>query len=229
MGWIKLFNWWELLKNWLPTERKKTDDDWLSTCSLIREVIAYTVATCPESRAKGQLKPPEKTVSCSHRLWSPLLPNSPLPQAGFCSPMWRRGVPTPGPEASAAVLMMSIQVLGLSRWFSGKESACQCRRHRRLGFDSWVGKIPWRRKWQPTPVFLPGKSQRKRNLAGHSPWDCKESDMTKHTCTYISNSPSNQGKADSLAPEPSIGILTSAFCFCWVPSPGDTANLSSAH
>ena len=38
---------------------------------------------------------------------------------------------------------------------SGKESACQCRRHR---FDTWVGKRPWRRKWQPTPLFLPGKS-----------------------------------------------------------------------
>ena len=42
-------------------------------------------------------------------------------------------------------------------WLSGKESACQCRRHRRRGFDPWVGKIPWRKKWQPTPVFLPGK------------------------------------------------------------------------
>ena len=41
------------------------------------------------------------------------------------------------------------------RWLSGKESACQCRRHR---FNPWVGKIPWRRKWQPTPVFLPGES-----------------------------------------------------------------------
>ena len=46
---------------------------------------------------------------------------------------------------------------GLPRWFSGKESACQCRRHR---FNPWVGKIPWRMKWQPTPVFLPGKSCR---------------------------------------------------------------------
>ena len=41
---------------------------------------------------------------------------------------------------------------------NGKESACQCRRHKRYGFDLWVGKIPWRRKWQPTPVFSPGES-----------------------------------------------------------------------
>ena len=42
---------------------------------------------------------------------------------------------------------------------NGKQSACQCRRHKRRGFDPWVGKIPWRSKWQPTPVFLePGNS-----------------------------------------------------------------------
>ena len=41
---------------------------------------------------------------------------------------------------------------------SGKESACRCRRRERLGFSPWVGKIPWRTEWQPTPVFLPGKS-----------------------------------------------------------------------
>ena len=46
---------------------------------------------------------------------------------------------------------------------------------------SQVGKIPWRRAWQPTPVFLPGKSHRQRSLAGYSPWGCKESDMTEAT------------------------------------------------
>ena len=60
--------------------------------------------------------------------------------------------------------------LGLPRWVSGKESACQCRR---CGFDPWVGRIPWRRKWQPTPVFLPGKSHGQKSLAGYSPWGCK--------------------------------------------------------
>ena len=53
---------------------------------------------------------------------------------------------------------------------SGKESAHQCRRHKRCGFDSWVGKIPWRRKWQPTQLFLPGESHGQRSLVGHSPW-----------------------------------------------------------
>ena len=45
-------------------------------------------------------------------------------------------------------------------WVSGKESACQCRRHRRHGLDFCIGKIPWRREWQPTAVFLPRKSHR---------------------------------------------------------------------
>ena len=63
----------------------------------------------------------------------------------------------------------------LPRWLSGKESTCQCRRHR---FDPWVGKIPWRRKWQPTPVFLPGESHGQRSLVGYSPWGCKGSNTT---------------------------------------------------
>ena len=57
-------------------------------------------------------------------------------------------------------------------------SACQCRRR---GFHPWVRKILRRRKWQPTPVFLPGKSCGQRSLASYSPWDCKSR-------TWISNS-----------------------------------------
>ena len=51
----------------------------------------------------------------------------------------------------------------------------------RLQFDPWVGKISWRRAWQPTPVFLPGESHGQRNLMGYSPWGCKESDTTEMT------------------------------------------------
>ena len=64
---------------------------------------------------------------------------------------------------------------------SDKELACQCRRCKRCGFDPWVRKIPWTRKRQPTPVFLPGKSHGQRSLVGYSPWGCKESDTTKAT------------------------------------------------
>ena len=64
---------------------------------------------------------------------------------------------------------------------SGKEPTWQCRRHKRCKFDPWVGKIPWRRAWQPTLLFLPGESQGQRSLAGYSPWGCKESDTTEAT------------------------------------------------
>ena len=50
-------------------------------------------------------------------------------------------------------------------WLSGKESTCQCGKY---GFDPWVREIPWRRKWQPPPVFLPGESHGQRSLVGYS-------------------------------------------------------------
>ena len=62
---------------------------------------------------------------------------------------------------------------------SGKDPACQCRRCKRRWFSPWVGKIPWRRAWQPTPLFLPGESQGQRSLAGCSSWGHKELDMTE--------------------------------------------------
>ena len=52
----------------------------------------------------------------------------------------------------------------------GKKSACSTGDP---GFNPWVGKILWRRKWQPTPVFLPGESHGQRSLEGYSPWVCK--------------------------------------------------------
>ena len=70
---------------------------------------------------------------------------------------------------------------------SGKESACQCKGRKKPGFDPWFGKIPWSRKWQLTPVFLPGKPHGQRSLEGYSPWGCKESDTTEQlsTLSYI--------------------------------------------
>ena len=55
----------------------------------------------------------------------------------------------------------------------------QCKRDKRLSFDPWVGKIPWRRAWQPTPVILPGELHRQRNLRGYSPGGHKELDTIK--------------------------------------------------
>ena len=64
---------------------------------------------------------------------------------------------------------------------SGKESACQCTGFKRCRFSPWVGKIPWRRKWQPTPVFLSGESHGQRSLESYSPWGHRESDTTDVT------------------------------------------------
>ena len=78
----------------------------------------------------------------------------------------------------------------------GKESACQCRRHKRCIFSPWVGKIPWSKKWQPTVVFLPGKFHGQSSQAGYSPQGHKESDTNEqterththtHTHTHVSS------------------------------------------
>ena len=61
-------------------------------------------------------------------------------------------------------------------WLGGKGNVCQCGRH---GFDPWVGMIPWRRVWQATLVFLPGKHRGQKSLVGYSPWGCTESDVTE--------------------------------------------------
>ena len=58
----------------------------------------------------------------------------------------------------------------------------------KTGFDPWVRKIPWRRKWQSTPVFLPGESHGQRSLAGYSPRDCKESDTTERLILLLPDS-----------------------------------------
>ena len=80
---------------------------------------------------------------------------------------------------STSVTISVLQISSSVRFFlggggcfpggtTGKEPACQCRRPKRLRFDLWVGKIPWRRAWQTTPLFLPGESHGWRSLAGYS-------------------------------------------------------------
>ena len=71
--------------------------------------------------------------------------------------------------------------MGLPRWLSGKESTCQWRRCRRHRFNIWVRKIPWRRKWQPTPVFLPGKIP----WTGLQSMGSQESDMTEQLNMHV--------------------------------------------
>ena len=80
------------------------------------------------------------------------------------------------------------KIFWLHLWLSGKEPACQCRKHKRRGFNPWVGKIPWGRKRQPTPVFLPGESHGLRSLVGYTvlrvakSWTQLEQ-LSIHTCT----------------------------------------------
>ena len=66
-----------------------------------------------------------------------------------------------GPDALCHVSMC--------RWHNGKESTCQCKRCKRCGFDPWVSKTPWGRKWVSVPVFLPGKFHGQWSLVGYSP------------------------------------------------------------
>ena len=70
----------------------------------------------------------------------------------------------------------SVVVWGFPGGSDGKASSCNAGD---LGFDPWVGKIPWRRKWQPIPVLLPGKFHGRRSLVGYSAWGHKESDATE--------------------------------------------------
>ena len=78
------------------------------------------------------------------------------------------------------VLLITLNSLGLPRWISGKESACQCRSLRRCGFDPWVRNILWRREWQSTLVFLPEKSMDRGAWWATVHGVAKESDTTEH-------------------------------------------------
>ena len=87
----------------------------------------------------------------------------------------------------------SISCIFCSKWASQvmqvlKNLPANTRDINRYGFDSWVGKSPWRRAWQPTPVILPRESHRQMSLAGYSPWGHKESDTTEATShTHMPN------------------------------------------
>ena len=106
--------------------------------------------------------------------------------------MTSHSVPLPCPLHKHSGKTLKSEELQFLRGFpgdtSGKEPNRQCRRGKRRGFDPWVGKIPWRRAWQPTPVSLPGENRGQRSLAGYSPWGRIESDTTEvtsmHTGSY---------------------------------------------
>ena len=97
--------------------------------------------------------------------------------------------------------VFSRLVKGFPGGASGKEPTCQCRRGKRYGFDPWVGKIPWRRKGHPIPVFFPGKSHGQRNLVGYCPQGRNDSDTREATwqaCTHGSATCLNPGEVASI-------------------------------
>ena len=106
----------------------------------------------------------------------------PLPMGFPCQEYWSKLLfPSPGDLLNPGIEPASPIFAGRFWWLSGKEHTCQCRRRE---FDPWVGKIPWRRAWQPTPVFLPGESHGQRSLVGYSAWGHKELDVTEHSHTH---------------------------------------------
>ena len=80
---------------------------------------------------------------------------------------------------------LSCPSLGFPGGANGKEPACLWRRHKRLRFNPWFRKIPWRRAWQPTPVVLPRESHGLRSLLGYSPRGLKESHMAKRLILFF--------------------------------------------
>ena len=140
---------------------------------------------------------------------SPVLPSSPSRGAcdgchpshgitGIISHLKSRNSVASTRSLITSEVTQSHRALGIRAWTSSaphantftpsqgpKISTHQCQGfkshhpNRRRGFDPWVGKIPWRRTWQPTPVPLPGESHGERSLVGYSPWGRKESDTTE--------------------------------------------------
>ena len=90
---------------------------------------------------------------------------------------WKHRVLTTGPSGKSPTILLhvAIQLSQVGQWLKNLPANV-----RRCRYDPWVGKIPWRRKWQPTPVSLAGKSHRQRNMVRFSPWGHKELDITEH-------------------------------------------------
>ena len=103
-------------------------------------------------------------------------------------PSWPNYLPKISPSnTTLRIKFQHMNFAGFPRWHSSKAATCQRRRHKRCGFDSQVGKIPWRSPWQPTSVFLPGKFRWQRSLKGCCTRGCKASDTIEpvHIHTWI--------------------------------------------
>ena len=136
---------------------------------------------------------PQNTAVGCHFLPQGIFPIQGLNPCLLCLLHWQAGSLPPGkppgkpkPHTTQNKNQACYRhVLGFPGGTSGKESVCFCRRLKRRRFNPWVGTIPWRRKWQPVSIFLPGESQGQRSLAGYSSSGLKESDMTEGLSTYM--------------------------------------------
>ena len=151
------------------------------------------------------------TISCSAALFSFCLQSFPALGSFPVSQLFTSGGQSIGASALATVLPMSIQgwfPLGLtglislqSKGFSRIFSGTTIQRHQFFGIQpSFWSKsyICRRRKWQPTPVLLPGKSHGRRSLVGYSPWGCEELDMTEQLHFHFSLSCIGEGNGNPL-------------------------------
>ena len=130
---------------------------WLfvSPCTVTRQA-PLTMGLSRQKYWSGLPSPPPGDLPDSGI--EPAFPESPVPAGRFFT--WESLYPL---SNGTCEILWNAETSRLPQWLRGKESACQCRRR---GFHPKVGKIPWRRKWQPTPVFLPGESHGQRSPAG---------------------------------------------------------------
>ena len=125
----------------------------------------------------------EKTRFITHRSWGA----GPEPHSEFTGESPYMFMCWPGVAFTGVTVLLVPRVLRFTPyWYTSDirvsslvAQTVKSLQRGRPGFSPWVGKILWRRKWQPTPVFLPGKSHGQRSLAGCSPWGHKESDRTE--------------------------------------------------
>ena len=113
-----------------------------------------------------------------------------IPSLSLCHISNLHHLPSSWRPFSFSLLTFLTYLLGFPGSSSGKEPACQCRRRKKCRFDPWVRKIPWRRAWQPTPVFLPGESPGQRTLVGYSHKELDMTGVTQHAHTILMPEPS---------------------------------------
>ena len=114
-------------------------------------------------------------------------------------------------------LCLSVIYQMLPWCLNGKESFWQCRRY---GLHPWVGKIPWRRRWQPTPEFFPGKAHGRRSLAGYRVWGCKR---VRHNLATKQQQQQSKYLIDELWSKPTIPLLLLLLSRVWLCATPQTA------